>query len=189
LIKLHIENNDYQNGQRELISLLGIGGDEKDQQAFLNLTDKQVKSEFAKKNYLPLFDGVHILLKEVPLDADYLYMGSTIAYFNKEYKISNEHLKSMAKFIQTLSPGAQLEYNKLKGKVLLETGNFEEAEKAFQLYNMKAGKPCYLGLAMAQFELGKKDSWIVNFKKDIDISEFNEDANLRFQKMLKKAGL
>lgn len=189
LIKLHIDNNGFLNAQRELKELLKIGGDEKDQQAFLNLTDKQVKSEFAKKNYYPLLDGIDILLKEVPLDADYLFMGSTIAYMNKEYTISNGHLKNMAKFIQTLSPGAQLEYNKLKGKVLLETGNFEEAEKAFQLYNMKAGKPCYLGLAMAQFELGKKDSWIVNLKKDMDISEFNEDANIRFQKMIKKAGL
>lgn len=189
LIKLHIENNNFANAQRELKSILEIGGDENDQQAFLNLTDKQVKSEFAKKNYYPLLDGIDLLLKEIPLDADYLFMGSMIAYMNKEYTVSNSHLKSMAKFIQTLTPGAQLEYNKLKGKVLLETGNFEEAEKAFQLYNMKATKPCYLGLAMAQFELGKKDSWIANLKKDMDISEFNEDANIRFQKMIKKAGL
>jgi tetratricopeptide (TPR) repeat protein len=136
-----------------------------------------------------LTDGIEILLKENPVDADYLYMGSMIGYMNKDYEKANVHLRNIAKFMQTLSPGSQLEYYKLKGKVLLETKNFEEAEKAFQMYNMKAGKPCYLGLAMAQFELGKKDSWISNLQKDMDISDFNEDANIRFQKMLKKAGM
>jgi tetratricopeptide (TPR) repeat protein len=189
LFKLHVENNGFSNGLKELKVLLEIGGDDNDNSAFYALTDKQVKNEFAKRNYYPLTDGIELLLKENPMDADYLYMSSMIAYMNKDYTGANVSLKSLAKFIQTLTPSAQMEYNKLKGKVLLETGNYEEAEKAFQLYNMKAGKPCYLGLAMAQFELGKKDSWIVNFKKDMDMTDFNEDANLRFQKMLKKAGM
>ncbi|MCF8416617.1 MAG: caspase family protein [Crocinitomicaceae bacterium] len=189
LILLHIENNGFLNAQNELKTLLQIGGNDLDNSTFLYHVDSQVKSAFAKKNFYPLTDGIEILLKENPLDADYLYMGSMIGYMNKDYDKANAHLRNIAKFMQTLSPGSQLEYYKLKGKVLLETKNFEEAEKAFQMYNMKAGKPCYLGLAMAQFELGKKDSWIANLQKDMDISEFNEDANIRFQKMLKKAGM
>jgi tetratricopeptide (TPR) repeat protein len=189
LIILHIENNGFINALNELKTLLQIGGNDLDNSTFLNKVDTQVKSSFAKQNYYPLTDGIEILLKENPVDADYLYMGSMIGYMNKDYGKSNVHLRDIAKFMQTLSPGSQLEYYKLKGKVLLETKNFEEAEKAFQMYNMKAGKPCYLGLAMAQFELGKKDSWISNLQKDMDISDFNEDANIRFQKMLKKAGM
>jgi len=189
LIILHIENNGFLNAQNELKTLLEIGGNDLDNVTFLYRVDGQVKSAFSKKNYYPLTDGIEILLKENPIDADYLYMASMIGYMNKDYEKANAHLRNIAKFMQTLSPGSQLEYYKLKGKVLLETKNFEEAEKAFQMYNMKAGKPCYLGLAMAQFELGKKDSWIQNLKKDMDISEFNEDANVRFQKMLKKAGM
>lgn len=189
LFKLHVENNGFLNGQRELNTLLTIGGDEKDSDYFLFLTDKQVKEQFFNHNYYPLNDGIELLLKENSLDLDYLYMGSMIAYMNKYYEKSNTHLRNISKFVQSLTPGALLDYYKLKGKVLLESGNFEEAEKAFQYYNSKAGKPCYLGLAMAQFELGKKDSWIINFKKDMDMTDFNEDANVRFQKMLKKAGM
>jgi tetratricopeptide (TPR) repeat protein len=189
LIILHIENNAFINAQNELKRLMEIGGNELDESTFLYRVDTQVKSAFAKKNYYPLTDGIEMLLKENPIDADYLYMASMIGYMNKDYDKANTHLRNIAKFIQTLSPGSQMEYYKLKGKVLLETNNFEEAEKAFQLYNMKATKPCYLGLAMAQFELGKKESWIPNLKKDLDITEFNEDGNIRFQKMLKKAGM
>jgi len=76
----------------------------------------------------------------------------------------------------------------LKGKVYLETGFYEEAEAAFKMYNTKSSKPHYLGLAMAQFELNKKTEWPNNFNKDRDLSDFNEDAQIRYEKMVKKAG-
>jgi tetratricopeptide (TPR) repeat protein len=188
LVALHVEYNGFVNAQNELNILLKIGGVERDRIQFLNRVDQQVRTVFKTKRYLGLSDGVDILLKESPFDLDYLFMGSMIAYMNKDYSKANIHLKEIQKFLQTLTPGAQLNYYLLKGKVYLETGHYQEAEAAFKMYNTKSSKPQYLGLSMAQFELNKKTEWPTNFNKDRDLSDFNDDALLRYEKMIKKAG-
>jgi predicted Zn-dependent protease len=187
LIMFHTENNEYKYAQNELLNLMAFGGNALDEELFLIRIDKQVKSEFAARDYFPLYDGIEILLKEDPLNLDYQYMGGMVAYMNMDYSKAELHLKELAKFQQTLSPAALLEYYKLKGKVLLETGKFEDAERVFQMYNQKAGNPSYLGLAMAQYELGKRESWIPNFQKDRDTTDFNDTAMKRIAKMAVKA--
>ena len=66
-------------------------------------------------------------------------------------------------------------------KINLET---DYPDLAYRLFGMSASSstpPSYLGLAMAQFELGKP--WIDNFRRGEDPIDFNEDAIKRYEKM------
>lgn len=189
LYVLHLENGDFVNAKREYDELMRIGGGERDSLEFLAYTAIQVKDAIAKHNYSTVDVGLEILLKNDPMNLDYSYYMALTKYMNGDYDAANIQLRKFSKFLQSLSPGTQIEYYRLKGKVFLETGKYQEAERAFSLVNGSTGaKKCYLGMAMAQFELGKKEAWIRNFNRDNDLTDFNEDAFKRYEKMSKKAG-
>ncbi|MES2800051.1 MAG: caspase family protein [Bacteroidota bacterium] len=189
IIKLLLDDNFFAEAQKELDGLMANGGTEADEVQYKNLVFAQVKKEFYNGNYLPLVDGIELLLKESPEDPDFLYMGAMIHYMNLDYEKANQSLRTLGKMLQSLTPAAQGEYAKMKGKVLLEQKKFEEAEMAFQQYNKNGSIKCFFGIAMAQYELGKKDSWMINFQKGGDDSEFNAAAQERLQRMSKKAGI
>lgn len=189
LYVLHLENQDFVNAKREYDELMRIGGGERDSLEFLYYTEIQVKDAIAKHNYSTVDVGLELLLKNDPMNLDFSYYMALTKYMQGDYEAADVQLRKFSKFLQTLSPGTQIEYYRLRGKVFLETGNYEQAERAFSLVNGSSGaKKCYLGMAMAQYELGKKEAWIRNFNRDNDLTDFNEDAFKRYQKMSKKAG-
>jgi Flp pilus assembly protein TadD len=186
MILLHIEANRYEYALKEHKELMKLGGNTLDEnQLFVNINN-QVLKQYKIKKYEGLLGGISYLIENDPTTAEYKLMGAMIAYMEGSYKKSQGYLINLQRNMQMLSPSFQMEIYKIKGKVFLETKRYEEAEMAFKAYNRSGGKAEYLGLAMAQFEMGKKREWQANFAKDRSMEGFNKDAFDRYQRMMKK---
>lgn len=186
MILLHIEANRFEYAFKEYEELMKVGGNDYDKnQLFVNVNN-QVLRAYQNKIYQGLLPGINYLVQEDPLTLEYQLMGSMIAYMSGDYKKAKAYVLNLQRNTQLLSPAFQLELLKIKGKIYLETKQFKEAEMAFMTYNKRSGQKEYLGLAMAQFELGMKRDWPTNFKKGGNIEEYNPAAFERYQLMMKK---
>lgn len=186
LYQLHLDNGDYKNAHREFQSLHSLEGSSQDSANYFAAVQKQVYSQIARKDFVGLQEGLKLLLELDPMDMQKIYYMALVYYMDGEYELANKTLNKLSKFMNEMGVSTQMEFYQLKGKIFLETKKFAEAEQSFKLALSNNAEPHYLGLAMAQFELGK-DGWMNYFYKDQDLSLFNQDAQSRFEKMMKKA--
>jgi uncharacterized caspase-like protein/Flp pilus assembly protein TadD len=186
LVLLHVEQNYFEFALKEHKELMKVGGTEKDEDRILLYIERQVNKEYQKRNYLPLTEGLDFLIKTYPTNENYTFMGAMVAYMNKNYKKAEKLLIGLKRNLQMYSRGFQMEVIRLRGKVYLETKRYKEAESAFLTYNRAMVDKDFLGLAMVQFELGKKKAWQENWKRQSEFIDYNEDAYVRYQKMMKK---
>jgi Flp pilus assembly protein TadD len=186
LVLLLIENNFFKEALAEHGGLMKVGGGTLDEDRVLIFIERQVNKEYQNRNYLPLKDGLAYLMKMYPTNENYIFMAAMVAYMNKDYNVAERLLVNLQRNIQLYSRGFQMEVVRLRGKVYLETKRFKEAESAFLNYNQNMVNKDLIGLAMAQFELGKKNEWQANLKRPSAFEDYNDDAYVRYQKMLKR---
>lgn len=186
-VLLHIEENQFKYALIEHKKLMRIGGTDFDEARLLFYIKQEVTNEYQKKNYIPLSYGIEYLITENPVNENYIFMGAMIAYMNKDYKKAEKYTVALQRDLQLYSKGFQLEIMRMRAKIYLETKHYKEAESAFLAYNKSTVQKDYLGLAMAQFELGKKKDWQENWKRHSPPDDYSEDAFNRYQKMKKKA--
>lgn len=186
LYQLHIEDNRYTEALREFNNLIVIGGGRKDSVDFYNRVENQVKYMIDLHIYEGQKEGLKIILDQDPYNFEMAYFMGMVLYMEGEYDAANKQLRIFSKSIQSFSPGVQKSYYNLKAKINLET---DHPDLAFRLFGMSSGGndvPDYLGLAMAQFELGQE--WQTNFRRAKEPLDYNEDAIKRYNKMSKKSG-
>ncbi|HIP31359.1 MAG TPA: hypothetical protein EYG86_01210, partial [Crocinitomicaceae bacterium] len=186
LYQLHIEDNRFGEALREFNNLINIGGGSTiDSIDFYNRVEKQVKYRIELHAYEELKEGLKIILDQDLYNFEMFYFMGLVLYIEGDYTNASKYLRKFNKDIQAFSPGVQRTYYQLKAKINLETGH---PDLAYRLFGMSASRieaPNYLGLAMAQYELGK--SWIDNFRRAKEPIDFNEDGIKRYEKMKKKA--
>jgi tetratricopeptide (TPR) repeat protein len=186
IVLLLIEENHFESALKEHKELMKVGGTDRDEDRILLYIERQVNKEYQNRNYLPLTHGIEYLIKIYPTNENYTFMGAMIAYMNKDYKTAEKYLIALQRNLQLYSRGFQMEVVRMRGKIYLETKRYKEAESAFLTYNKGMVNKDFIGLAMAQFEMGKKNEWQANCKKQSLFEDYNEDAYHRYQKMMKK---
>lgn len=186
IVLLHVEENHFEYALKEHKELMKVGGTNRDEDRVLLYIERQVNKEYQERNYLPLTSGIEYLIQTYPVNESYTFMGAMVAYMNRDYKTAEKHLIMLQRNLQLYSRGFQMEVVRLRGKIYLETKRFKEAESAFLTYNKGVIEKDFMGLSMAQFELGKKNEWQENWKRQTIFQDYNEDAYERYQKMMKK---
>lgn len=187
IVLLHVEQNYFEFALKEHEELMKVGGTQKDEDRILLYIERQVNKEYQNRNYLPLTEGIDFLIKTYPTNESYVFMGAMVAYMNKDYQKAEKLLVGLKRNLQLYIRGFQMEVVRLRGKVYLETKRYQEAESAFLTYNRGMVEKDFIGLAMAQFELGNKKAWQENWKRQAEFMDYNQDAYERYQRMMKKA--
>jgi Flp pilus assembly protein TadD len=187
LYQLHIENNLYNEASREFENLVRIGGaGYLDSLDFYNRVEHQITSMFNRHVYSGQKEGLDILLAADPYNFQMTYYMGYALYMEGNYDEASKRLRVFGETISSFTPSVQKEYYNLRAKIALET---DHPDLALRLFSMSAGQndiPDYLGLAMAQFDLGKE--WQTNFRRAKEPIDYNDDAIKRYNKMSKKMG-
>jgi len=185
LYQLGIEENQYESAFKDFQTLIQLGGGHNDSLDFYSRVEKQVKTMLELHNYGGQRAGAELIYKLDPLNFEFAYYYGLCAYMEGEYETAENALRTFGKAIQSFSPGVQRAYYNLKAKINLETGHPDLSERLFAMGGDNINPADYLGLAMAQFDLGK--DWITNFRRAGEPLGYNEDALKRYEKMRKKA--
>lgn len=186
LYQLHISNSLYSEASREFNNLIRIGGGYKDSLDFYSRLESQVKEMLSRKIYEGQMEGVQLMLELDRFNYEMVYWLAFLQYLEGDYATANKTLRAFGKDIAAFSPGVQRQYYHLKAKINLEMEDPALAERLFGMSASGSIPPDYLGLAMSQFEQGKRN-WIDNFRRGGMIEDFSPDAQKRYNKMLKKA--
>ncbi len=188
LYTLNIENGMFKEAKMEFDNLTNLGGTTyKDINDFYGKVETQVKLQIDRFAYDGLKEGIQILLDKDPYNLEFVYFMALMHYMEMNYDGANEELHKFSKFIKELSPATQIEYYRLRGKVHLETGNADLALRAFQLVGGSSMEPMYMEMAMAKYELNNPGWTDDFFRAGRNLTDLNEDALKRYEKMKKKA--
>lgn len=198
LFRLHIQNADFKNAQREFNQVINLGGRGRDSLDFLMRVRDQVNLQLSMGNYETSGEGLKVVLKFDPYDLQSIFDLSKVLYMFKDYKGSMRQLNEYQNYVLNMPASSQMEFYNLRGKVLIELEFYREAEESFRLASSKSQRPNYVGTAMAQFMQGK-EVWKNNFVNDPNalppyfnekqfLLEYNSDALKRMKTMQKKVG-
>lgn len=190
LYNFYLDEGDYREAEAQFVQMKKLGSRTKDSLAFLTDLIVAVNERIAtgQKDGRTV-SGIRMILKHDPGFLGRIIGSASDAYYGQDYYNATRHLNHFNNYLFSLGTTDQLVFYDLKAKVLLEAGYYREALDLFKQTNRFRQKPKYLGIAMAQYELGFEESaWVTHMRKDNDTRGFNEAAMQRYKKMAKNKG-
>lgn len=190
LYNFYLGEADYRQAEAQFLQMRKLGSRTKDSLAFL--TDLVVavnqRIEGGAKDGRTV-EGIRMILKHDPKFLGNIIGSAQDAYYGQDYYNATRHLNRFNNYLFSLGTADQMVFYDLKAKVLLEAGYYREALDLFKQTNRFRQKPKYLGIAMAQYELGfDENAWVSYMRKDSDTRGFNQAAMERYKKMAKNKG-
>lgn len=190
LYRLYMKEGNFRAAEKEFIRLRKMGGRMKDSTEFMNELIYTVENRIDRgmKDYKST-EGLKLILKYDKYFLTRMTSEAQRLYLIFNYRMADIELEHYAKFTYCMQQEDINEYMRIKARLMLEVGMYREALDLYRQLNEKSRKTCYLGVAMAQYELGMTEQvWLSNFVRDNDTRDFNEKALERFQKMNRSKG-
>lgn len=190
LYNFYLDEGDYREAEAQFSQMKKLGSRTKDSLAFLSDIVVAVNERIATglKDGRTV-SGIRMILKHDPGFLGRIIGSAKDEYYSQDYYNATRHLNHFNNYLFSLGSADQMVFYDLKAKVLLEAGYYREALDLFKQTNRFRQKPKYLGIAMAQYELGfDENAWVSYMRKDNDTRGFNEAAMQRYKKMSRNKG-
>lgn len=190
LYRLQMDNANYNEAEAQYKKLKKLGGRMKDSLEFLNQLILSVEGRIDQGlKDVKSTNGLKLILKYDPAFLARMLNQSRANYLQLNYRVADIHLERYKKYTYCLQREDVIEYYRIKAMVLLEVGLHQEALDLFRQINELSAKKAYLGVAMAQYELGfSEENWLANFRRDSDLTGYNSKAIDRYKRMNQNKG-
>jgi tetratricopeptide (TPR) repeat protein len=187
--KLDLSASNYKDASKSFERIRILGGGRKDSMEFVHAMYRQFEMEIDRKSNAKALEALKIIERYSPNYLVQPIIDAKRFYHEANYKAAMSRLNHFKRYLFILSLEDQMVYHRMHGYVLLELGFYNEAIETFKLVNSRSTKTAYLGIAMAQYELGQSEQvWLSNFTKDKDIFDLNQTARERYKKMNRNKG-
>lgn len=190
LYRIHLDEGNYKSAQQQYQHLKSLGGRMKDSTNFIlelvNAVEKRIDEGKADNKAL---QGLDLILQY-----DKFFLGRMLSEARKNYqalnyKVADIHLEHYKKYLFALQGEAKYEYFRIKAYLLLEVRMYTEALELFKQVTTYSKRECYIGVAMAKYELGHDEQgWMTYFRQAKDLNDLNSVAIERYKKMSANSG-
>ncbi|MBU2020193.1 MAG: tetratricopeptide repeat protein, partial [Bacteroidetes bacterium] len=190
LYRFHMEEGRYNAAEKEYKQMKRLGSGLKDSSAFID----ELIFSVEKRVIMGLKDNRTVEGLKVILKYDRYYLSRMFGlaeeqYMQQNYRDGDINLERFGRYLFCMGKEDKMSYLALKAKMMLEVGMYQQALDLFRQLNEQSYQASYLGVAMAQYELGlKEDTWMANFSRDQNTKGFNSVAIERYRKMSKNKG-
>ena len=190
LYRLNMAEGNFNAAEKEYLRLKKLGGRMKDSTEFISQLVEQVEQRLdngLKDN--KSVSGLNLILKYDKYYLARLLSNARKNYQKLNYRVADIHLEKYKKYLFAMQGEMKYEYFRIKAYLLLEVGMYQEALDLFKQVTTYSKKECYIGVAMAKYELGHgEEGWMLYFRKSNDTRDFNSVAMERYRKMNRNKG-
>lgn len=185
LYRLHMENGDFKTSEIEYKRLHKLGGRMKDSTEFVNQlissVDSRILNGFADRKAV---QGLQLILKYDQYFLSRMLNNARQKYHEMNYKVADIYLEEYKKYLFAMQGEMKYEYFRIKAYLLLEVKMYQESLDLFKQVTKYSKRECYIGVAMAKYELGHgEEGWMLYFRQAKDLTDLNASGKERLRNM------
>lgn len=190
LYRLNMSEGNFNAAELEYKQLKKLGGRMKDSTEFVNELINNVEDRIDEGHAdNKAVEGLKLIMKYDKYYLARMLSNARQNYQNLNYRVADIHLEKYKKYMFAMQGEMKYEYYRIKAYLLLEVGMHQEALDLFRQVTSYSKRECYIGVAMAKYELGHgEEGWMTYFRKSNDTKDLNSVAIERYRKMNRNKG-